>query len=239
MAEIVQLFATCLVDGFKPEVGVATVRLLERAGYEVAYPFDQTCCGQPAHNAGFSRQAIDMASHTVRVLDATHGPIVVPSGSCGDMLVHQTPKLLEGTPLEDAARRVSERTVELTRFLDEAGVGRVESEDTVAFHRSCHGLRALDLDGVGERLLDGAGVPRCELEGADECCGFGGLFSLELPEVSSAMLDSKLAAIERSGATVVSAGDVSCLLHIEGGLSRRSSPIRAVHIAEILGGGDE
>jgi len=238
MADIVQLFATCLVDGFKPSVGIATVRLLERAGYEVAYPFDQTCCGQPAHNAGFHDQAVRMAEHTVRVLDATHGPIVVPSGSCGDMIIHHTPELLAGTPLAEAAVRVSERTVELTRFLLQVGIGPAEGSDTVAFHRSCHGLRGLGLDGVGERLLDDAGVDRCELSGADECCGFGGLFSLELPEVSTAMLDTKLKAIEDSGATVVSAGDVSCLMHIEGGLSRRSSPIRAVHIAEILGGSD-
>lgn len=235
-----QLFVTCLVDGFAPGVGVATVRLLERAGWQVAFPFDQTCCGQPAFNAGYTEQAIKVAEHTVGVLAATSGPIVVPSGSCADMLIHHAPALLATRPTAEAARRVADRTVELTRFLadNDVALGAVDADETVTFHRSCHGLRGLGLEGVGESLLDAAGAARCELEGANECCGFGGLFSIELPEVSSAMLDTKLAAIERSGADVVVGGDVSCLLHISGGLHRRGSPIRTAHIAELLGDGD-
>lgn len=238
MSGVCQLFVTCLVDGFSPGVGVATVRLLERAGYEVAFPFDQTCCGQPAFNAGYAVKATAMAEHTVRVLDATHGPIIVPSGSCGDMLIHHTPSLLAGRPAEEAALRVAGRTVELTRFLvdNEIAVGGARSDGTVAFHRSCHGLRGLGLDGVGEDLLDRSGVSRRQLEGADECCGFGGLFSIEMPEVSSAMLETKLKAVEASGAEVVVGGDVSCLMHIEGGLHRRGSSVRVSHIAEILAG---
>ena len=236
MSGVCQLFVTCLVDGFSPGVGVATVRLLEEAGYHVAFPFDQTCCGQPAFNAGFGEQAIAMAEHTVDVLDSTHGPIVVPSGSCGDMLIHRTPELLAGRPSEAAARRVAERTAELSRFLADHGIPArgAARDDPVTFHRSCHGLRGLGLEGLGEKLLDAAGVPRCDLEGANECCGFGGLFSIELPEVSSAMLDTKLQAIEESGAAVVVGGDVSCLMHIAGGLHRRGSPIRTAHIAEVL-----
>lgn len=239
MPDIVQLFATCLVDGFAPGVGVATVRVLETAGFEVAFPFDQTCCGQPAFNAGFTTQARRMAAHTVDVLDATHGPIVVPSGSCAAMLIHHTPELLHGSEREDAARRVSARVVELTRFLLDEGVELPGRPDpgTVTFHRSCHGLRGLGLEGTGEALLDRAGAQRCELDGADECCGFGGLFSIELPEVSSAMLETKLAAIEASGADVVVGGDVSCLMQIEGGLRRRGSTVRTAHIAEVLDGG--
>lgn len=238
MSGVCQLFVTCLVDGFAPGVGVAAVRLLEEAGYDVAFPFDQTCCGQPAFNAGYADQAIAMAEHTVGILDATHGPIVVPSGSCGDMLIHHTPHLLEGRPTEAAARRVSGRVVELSRFLSDNGIPatRAWGDEPVAFHRSCHGLRGLGLEGVGESLLDEAGVPRCGLDGASECCGFGGLFAIELPEVSSAMLDTKLAAIERSGASVVVGGDVSCLMHIAGGLHRRGSAIRTAHIAEVLAG---
>jgi L-lactate dehydrogenase complex protein LldE len=235
---VVQLFVTCLVDGFAPGVGVATVRLLEGAGFEVAFPFDQTCCGQPALNAGYRPQAIAMAEHTVAVLDATYGPIVVPSGSCADMLIHHAPQLLAEGPREAAAWRVAGRTVELSRFLADSGVPASSAATTppVAFHRSCHGLRGLGLEGVGEELLDRAGVERCELAGADECCGFGGLFSIEMPEVSSAMLDTKLADIEESGAKVVVGGDVSCLMHIAGGLHRRGSSIRTAHIAEILAG---
>ncbi|MFP5333669.1 MAG: (Fe-S)-binding protein [Acidimicrobiia bacterium] len=235
-----QLFVTCLVDGFAPQVGVAVVRLLEDAGYRVEFPFDQTCCGQPAHNAGYRSQAVRMAAHTVEVLDGTEGPIVVPSGSCADMLIHHAPELLDGTPQAEAGWRVAERTTELTRFLLDHGITATppQTAGPVAFHRSCHGLRGLGLDGTGEALLDAAGIDRCELNGASECCGFGGLFSLELPEVSTAMLETKIAQIEASGATTVVGGDISCLMHIAGGLHRKGSPIRTAHIAEMLAGED-
>lgn len=235
-----QLFVTCLVDGFAPRVGVAVVRLLEDAGFTVEFPFDQTCCGQPAHNAGYRDQAVRMASHTVEVLDATEGPVVVPSGSCADMLVHHAPKLLAGTAQAEAARRVAGRVSELTGFLVDHEISPASADGTgpVAFHRSCHGLRGLGLEGTGETLLDAAGVERCELDGASECCGFGGLFSIELPEVSTAMLETKIAQIEASGARTVVGGDISCLMHIAGGLHRKGSDIRTAHIAEILVGED-
>jgi L-lactate dehydrogenase complex protein LldE len=238
--EAVQLFVTCLVDGFFPEVGVATVRVLERQGLRVAFPVDQTCCGQPAFNAGYRDRARAMARHVVGVLDATDGPIVIPSGSCAEMLVRHVPDLLAGDPLEAAAERVAARVRELTAFLvDDLGVvdPDVAGEGRVAYHRSCHGMRGLGLRGQGEALVDRIeGVERCELEGAEECCGFGGLFAVELPEVSGAMLETKLAHIEESGADVVTGGDVSCLMHIAGGLHRRGSGIRARHVAELLAG---
>lgn len=234
----VQLFVTCLVDGFFPEVGRATVKLLEDNGCRVEFPFDQTCCGQPAFNAGFRDQAEKMARHTVSVLDATEGPIVTPSGSCADMIIHHIPELLAGDP---AAVRVAARVRELTAFLvDDLGVRTVERDGepaTVVYHRSCHGLRNLGLGEQAELLLDSAaGVERRPLAGAEECCGFGGLFSLELPEVSMVILEAKIADIEASGAEVVCGGDVSCLMHIAGGLHRRGSPIQARHIAELLAG---
>lgn len=234
----VQLFVTCLVDGFFPNVGVATVKVLERAGLTVEFPFDQTCCGQPAFNAGYTDQSRQMAGHTVGVLDATEGPIVVPSGSCAAMLVHNAPDLLRGTDMEDASVRVSARVRELTQFLvddlDITSVGATGS-GSAAFHRSCHGLRGLGLRGQGEALLDEVeGLERCELDGAEECCGFGGLFALELPEVSTSMMETKLANVEASGADVVTGGDVSCLMHLAGGLNRRGSAIEVRHIAEIL-----
>ncbi len=234
----VQLFVTCLVDGFFPAVGRATVRVLEEHGCEVQFPFDQTCCGQPAFNAGFRDQARAIAAHTVAVLDDTEGTIVVPSGSCADMIVHHVPELLPDDP---AASRVSRRIRELTAYLvEDLGIMRIDRdgpEVSVVYHRSCHGLRNLGLTYQGERLLDGASeVIRCELEGADECCGFGGLFSLEMPEISAAILDRKIENIEASGAGVVVGGDVSCLMHIGGGLHRRGSAIAALHISEILAG---
>lgn len=236
----VQLFVTCLVDAFYPAVGEATVELLERSGCTVAFPFDQTCCGQPAFNAGYHDEARAMAAHTVGVLDATEGPVVVPSGSCAQMIVHHIPELLVGTADHSAAIRVAERTRELTVFL----VDDLESAEspgpisaTATYHASCHGLRGLDILEQPLTLLDAAdGVDRVELREADQCCGFGGLFSIEMPEVSAAMLDEKLHAIEETGADYVVGTDVSCLMHIAGGLRRRDSHVRTCHVAEMLAG---
>lgn len=233
----VQLFVTCLVDGFFPEVGKATLRVLERAGCSVEFPLDQTCCGQPAMNAGFRAQAEEMARHTVAVLDGTQGPIVVPSGSCADMLIHHLPEILVG---DAAAARVAARVVELTAFLvDHLGITEVGAsfDASVTLHPSCHGLRNLGLGPQAERLLDGVeGLTRCDLEGAEECCGFGGLFAVELPEVSTAIMDRKLTNLASSGADVLVGYDVSCLMHLAGGLHRRGSGIVVKHIAEVLAG---
>lgn len=237
----VQLFVTCLIDGFAPEAGRATVSLLERAGRAVAFPADQACCGQPAFNGGHLDQARVMAAQTVRVLDATDGPIVVPSGSCADMLVHHFEELLEGTADHAAAQRVSARARELTQFLvDDLGMtdlGASCDGCAVAYHPSCHGKRNLGIEHQPEALLAGVeGLDRRHQEEADQCCGFGGLFSVEMPSVSAAVLSVKLDALEASGADLVVGGDVSCLLHIEGGLRRRGSHIRVAHIAELLAG---
>ena len=178
-----------------------------------------------------------MARHTVAILDATEGPIVVPSGSCTEMIVHRFPQLLSSGPEAAAAKRVAARTRELTQFLvDDIDISvNATGTGTATVHRSCHGLRGLGLDGQIERLVDEVdGVTRCELTEADECCGFGGLFALELPEVSTAILDTKLDHIESSGADVVVGGDVSCLMHIAGGLHRRGSTITTRHVAEML-----
>lgn len=237
----VQLFVTCLVDGFFPEVGIATVEVLERLGFTVQFPFDQTCCGQPAFNAGYRSEARRMAAHTVEVLDRAEGPIVVPSGSCADMLTHHVPELVaDDEVLGRKAESVAARTRELTQFLvDDLGIIDLGARGagTVTYHRSCHGLRNLGLRGQAELLLDGVdGVTRCELEGAEECCGFGGLFSVELPEVSAAMLETKLAKVCESGADVLVASDVSCLMHMAGGLRRRGAEITVKHIAQVLAG---
>ena len=236
----VQLFVTCLVDGFAPEVGEATVRVLEQVGCEVEFPQDQTCCGQPAFNAGYVGQARSMARNTVQVLDSTTGPIVVPSGSCTDMLVHHTPRLLEGTDDHAAALRVANRARELTQFLvDDMGITDIGTSCdgcVVAYHPSCHGLRNLGLRGQAEALLDSvAGVERRIPDEAETCCGFGGLFAVEMPEVSAAILETKLDQLEETGADVIVGGDISCLMNISGGLNRRKSPTQVKYVAEILG----
>lgn len=240
----VQLFATCLVDSFAPEVGEAVLKVLERAGQTVEFPPDQTCCGQPAFNAGFMDEARRMAVHTIRVLDGTEGPIVLPSGSCADMIIHHYAELVAGdAEMEAAARRVAERTRELTSYLvDDLGIADLGSSwsGSCTVHHSCHGLRNLGVHDQPEELLDHVdGLERVELPGATECCGFGGLFSVEMPDVSVAMLETKLDNIESTGAEAVIGGDISCLLHIAGGLHRRGSQVEVHHIAEILAGGDE
>jgi L-lactate dehydrogenase complex protein LldE len=235
----VQLFATCLVDRLFPDVGLSAATVLERAGYEVHVPEGQTCCGQPAFNGGFHAEAREMARYTVGVLSRDDAPIVVPSGSCADMLIHHAPALLAGDP-EAAARAgsVAARTYEFTQFLVDVA-GRTTCGGCLprkaTYHPSCHGLRGLGVDRQPRALLAGVeGLEIAPLGEARQCCGFGGLFAVKMDVISTSMLDRKLDAIEATGADVVVGTDVSCLMHIAGGLHRRGSPVAARHIAEVL-----
>ncbi|MCX6543373.1 MAG: (Fe-S)-binding protein [Acidobacteria bacterium] len=239
----VQLFATCLVDRFFPGVGHATVAVLERAGVAVDVPADQTCCGQPALNGGFTDHARAMARHTIDVLSASPDPVVVPSGSCADMIVNHYPELLaQDAVYGPKARELASRTWELSQFIvDVLGQSDPGSRTNtrLAYHASCHGLRGLDLREAPRQLLGAATGGRCaDLPDAETCCGFGGLFAIKMAPVSAAMLEAKIASIESSGAEAVVATDVSCLMHIGGGLRRRRSPVRIMHIAEVLAGSD-
>jgi L-lactate dehydrogenase complex protein LldE len=234
----VHLFHTCLVNDFGPEIAFAVVRVLEHLGIEVDVPTNQTCCGQPAFNAGFHDEARAVARQTLRVLDATSGPIIVPSGSCADMLVHQYAVLFERVPATlDVARRVSIRCREFSQFLAEvapAGIGG-QLRARVAFHPSCHLLRGLGVREPPKAALQSVtGVEQVTVNDPDECCGFGGLFSVKNPAISSAMLDRKLTNLEASGADRVVSCDLGCLLHLGGGLHRRGSSMRPQHLAELL-----
>jgi L-lactate dehydrogenase complex protein LldE len=227
-----------LVNDFDPEVAFAAVRVLEHLGFEVSVPLDQTCCGQPAFNAGFQEDARAVARHTLRVLDATTGPIVIPSGSCADMLVHQYAVLFENEPASlEMARRVRSRCREFSQFLAEVAPDGIAGElpARVAFHPSCHLLRGL---GVREQPLAAlaavSGVEQMAVHEQEECCGFGGLFSIKNAEISSGMLDRKLQNLDASGADRVVSCDLGCLLHIGGGLHRRGSAIRTQHLAQLL-----
>jgi L-lactate dehydrogenase complex protein LldE len=235
----VQLVVTCLVDALAPQVGRATVTVLERAGCQVEFVEGQTCCGQPAFNVGMRTEARRMAGHTLDLLDVTQGPIVVPSGSCADMMTHHYEELFAGTDREQQAERISSRVRELSQFLvdDLATDLKASCEGClVAYHHSCHGLRGLGLGHQAANLL--SEVEMAQLEGAKDCCGFGGAFAIEMPAVSAAIMNQKLDRIEASGADTLVGGDVSCLIHLEGGLRRRDSKIVVKHLAEMLAGTD-
>lgn len=227
----VALFVTCLADTLFPEAAKATVRVLERAGVDVAFPVEQTCCGQLHHNAGYARQAASLAERFAHVF-AGYDAVVAPSGSCAAHVRAHLAELAAGSEM------VAARTFELSQFLT-GTLGAVDLgarwSGTVAYHPTCHSLRGLRLGDSPTRLLAAVeGLDLVELPGASECCGFGGTFAVKNHDVSTAMLDAKIASIEASGATSVCACDVSCLMHIGGGLERRGSPIRAVHLAEVL-----
>lgn len=217
---------------------MAVVRVLERLGFEVAVPEGLTCCGQPAYNAGFQDEARQVARHTLDVLAPTNGPIVIPSGSCSDMLIHQYAELFKDDERDlERARRVAERCREFSQFIAQHGGAELAARLTtrVAYHPSCHLLRGLGVRDEPQalvRAIDGVeSVPFVEQE---ECCGFGGLFSIKNPDISGSMLDRKLTAIVASGADRLVSCDLGCLLHLEGGLHRRKATIKTQHLAELI-----
>jgi L-lactate dehydrogenase complex protein LldE len=231
------LLITCLGDMLYPDVGVAIVRLLRKLGVVVEFPAGQTCCGLPLFNSGYHDGARRLARRLVELF-RTSPNVVVPSGSCAWMVKHEVPGLLDSTPYAEEARRLADRTYELSQFLVRV-VGRTRFTTSmrgrVTYHDSCHLLRGLHEALTPRQILRHLeGVDLVELPGHDECCGFGGSFSVRLPEVSTAILDKKLANIEATGATCVVACDAGCLMQMSGGLSRRRSAVRAVHLAELL-----
>ena len=239
MSETVQLFTTCIVDTLYPEIGKAVVRVLRRAGVQVELPAGQTCCGQPAFNAGLRTQARPIAERTIRVFEKTKGDIVAPSGSCVAMIRHGYPELFDGDPSWlPRARSLAERTFELSEFLvDRLGVTDLGARypGKITYHSSCHLLRDLGVDRQPRALLSAVHEAELvELPYTTECCGFGGVFSVEHPELSTAMLKRKIKNIEASGAPVVVACDAGCITNINGGLHRMGKPQRVKHIAEIL-----
>ncbi len=231
MVDRVALFVTCLGDTLFPQVGQATVAVLERLGVTVDFPREQTCCGQLHVNAGYAREGLALARRFVDVFDGWD-VVVTPSGSCAAHVRTHYPELLG-----DLARGVPERVVELSELLSREGHEDLGASwpGRVTYHPTCHSLRLLGLGDAPARLLRAvAGLELVELPEADVCCGFGGTFAVKNADVSSAMLADKIAAIEASGADAVCACDSSCLMHIGGGLEKRGSRVRAVHLAEIL-----
>ena len=237
----VQLFATCLVESLRPEVGMAVIEVLERQNIAVELPDGQTCCGQPAFNAGAWEDARAMARHTLDILARSPAPIVVPSGSCATMIVRHYPELFANDPkYGPIADSVSARTYECCQYVVNV-LGRTDfnaqAKERLAYHASCHLLRGIGVkDEPAQLLARVRGAELVDLKGSNECCGFGGLFAIKMSDLSGAMLKRKLDNVESSGAGTLVGCDVSCLLQISGGLHRRGSKIKTRHIVEILAG---
>ena len=230
----VSLFVTCIVDQMFPKVGLAMAGVLERLGYEVEFRETQTCCGQPAFNSGYWNEAREVARYFLETFRGAEY-IVVPSGSCTSMLTHHAAELFPDDP---EARDLHTRVFEFSRFLldvaqtDDLGA---RLDDVVTFHDSCHALRELKIkDGPRRLLAKVRGLELREMELAEECCGFGGTFSVKFDEVSGAMARTKIESIQKTGANTVVGVDSSCLMQLQGVISRAGLPIRTMHLAEVL-----
>lgn len=234
----VGLFATCLVDLFRPAIGFAAIKLLEDAGCRVSVPQSQTCCGQPAYNAGDRRNSGAIAKSVIAAFEAFDF-IVVPSGSCGAMISKHYPGLLRDDPdWGPRAEALSGKTHELISFLtDVLGVTAVSAsfDGTVTYHDACSGLRELGIEAQPRVLLQTVdGLTIREMPDADVCCGFGGTFCVKYPEISNAIVEKKTEAIAASGADTLLAGDLGCLMNMAGKAQRQGQSIQARHVAEVL-----
>jgi len=252
----VQLFVTCLVDTFYPETAEAIVSILRRLGVNVDFPSAQTCCGQPQFNAGLRKDARQMAEHMIEVFEKNLAKvsnpaetfqdnpsqglyIVTPSGSCAHMIRHNYAELFENDPEWLArAQALAKRTFEFTEYLvDVLGVTDLGAhwESTLTYHPSCHLSRGLGIDRQPRALLANVkGAQIVELPEEQDCCGFGGIFSVAHPELSAEFLKRKISNLEKSEAPTLVVADTGCIMHIAGGLHRQKKPQKVVHIAEVL-----
>lgn len=235
----VSLFITCLVDQLCPNVGVAAVEVLRRAGCEVVFDERQTCCGQPAFNTGYRKEARKFAEKFIEIFEDSDAEFIVsPSGSCTAMVKHFYELFPDDHNWRERAEKIAEKTYEFSAFL--VNVLKIKNvgakfSGKLTWHDACHGLRDLNIKNEPRELLKNVeNAEFIELENADVCCGFGGTFSVKYAEISAAILENKIEAIENSGADFVTACDASCLMQIGGRLSRQNSKVKPLHIAEIL-----
>ena len=259
-----QLFASCMVDLFRPRAGIAAVQVLERRGVDLEFPVGQTCCGQFAFNAGHHREAAAMGRQLVKAFESSSGeqtaavPVVALSGSCTAMVKHEMPTLLERDAMSRGGDRSSagrwrgraealaDRMIEFTQWLDRTEPGRADTLGVrpggqpgiqVALHTGCHMRRLLRQAEPQVNAIRRSGAAPVELHDAEQCCGFGGSFGLLEPQVSAAMADAKLASLEaarQDGATCLASPDLGCLMHLGGRLARRGDAFPVIHIAEIV-----
>ena len=236
----ISLFITCYNDTLFPETGKSVVRLLERLGHQVDFPFEQTCCGQMHYNTGYQPEAMPLLRRFVEVFKNADA-VCIPSSSCVAMIRDHYTKMAEAAgdaalmrDVEDLLPRVFELTELLVNKLGVEDVGAYYPH-RVTYHASCHSLRSLHLGDLPMRLLRKVrGIELVDLENIDRCCGFGGTFAVKNGEISAAMLEDKLGCVMNTRAEVCTAVDNSCLMHIFGGLHRRGAGVRTVHLAEIL-----
>jgi len=238
MPHRVSLFVTCIVDQLFPKIGLAMTEVLERLGFAVDFPEAQTCCGQPAFNSGYHAEARSAARHFLDVFEKSEA-IVVPSGSCTAMVTHHFAELFPNEPeMRGRAESLAKRVWEFSSFVTEvAGAEDLGArlDDVITFHDGCHALRELGIRSAPRRLLARVrGLELREMQPAEECCGFGGTFAVKFAELSGAMARTKIEAIARTGANTVVSLDPSCLMQIQGAISRAGLKMRTMHLAEVL-----
>jgi L-lactate dehydrogenase complex protein LldE len=233
----VYYFGTCLMDTLYPQAGMAGIKLIQREGLQVIFPRQQTCCGQPAYNSGFPKEAKKVALKQVEVF-AENYPIVVPSGSCAGMMKHHYPLLFEGDARMDSIKQFSNRIVELSEFMVRTLNVKLEDRGApikVTWHSSCHALREMHIIEYSKSLIRQLkNVQLVELQNESECCGFGGTFAVKQPDISGAMVNDKVADIQQTAATRLLTGDCGCLMNISGALQYQKIPIKGQHIAEFI-----
>lgn len=231
------LFATCLVDMFQSNVGKATVELLERLGCEIDFPESQICCGQPSYNSGYVKESMDAMKRMINTFSEAEY-IVCPSGSCAYMF-KEYPHIFKGDPVwEPKAKKIADKTYELTQFI--VDVLKIEDvgarlEGKATFHTSCHMTRLLGVKDSPMKLLKNVkGLEFVELPGKENCCGFGGTFSVKVMQISEQMVDEKVQHVEETEADYLIGADAGCLMNIGGRIERKRKPIKVMHIAEVL-----
>jgi L-lactate dehydrogenase complex protein LldE len=235
--DAVYYFGTCLIDMFYPEAGMAGLNLIRREGIRVIFPQEQTCCGQPAYNSGFFKEAKKVALKQMRLFTEDY-PVVVPSGSCAGMMKHHYPYLFAEDSNIEAVKRFSNRIVELSEFLVQ--VLKIKLKDRgrpvkVTWHSSCHALREMGVIEDSKSLIRQLkNVELVELQNENECCGFGGTFAVKQPDLSGAMVADKVEDIRQTGALRLLSGDCGCLLNISGAMAYQNLPIKGQHLAEFI-----